>query len=192
MVYEHGRLRELPGLMPGGRNLTAAINNRGEIIGSAQVAPHSGYRPVIWSKGRVQDLGRIPGSYTSYGTAINDYGVAVDWCGDSETQAGFIYRNGGLRLLPSPAGARRFEPTRINNAGDVLCCFNSRSGGSETYWLYSKGHLHDLTPIVAKATGLPVQNLALNDMNDHGVIVGTCQYQEDGQRYAQGILMIPK
>ena len=186
VTYEHGRLRELPGQMPLGDAFAFAINDRGQIIGTQN------NRPALWSSGRLQELA-LPAGYTyGYGMAINDHGVAVGWCHNPQPSTGFIYRDGVVRLLPRPAGAETFAATKINNAGDVLFHFQSGTGGNG-YWLYSRGRLYDLGPIVARDAGWQeVEFFELPDMNDHGAIVGTATYfGREGRRH-QGILLIPK
>ena len=186
VIYEHGRLRELPGQMPLGHAFAFAINDRGQIIGTQN------NRPVLWSNGRLQQLA-LPAGYTDgYGMAINDHGVAVGWCHNPQLSTGFIYRDGVVRLLPRPDGAQTFAATKINNAGDVLFHFQSDRLGNG-YWLYSRGRLYDLAPIVARDAGWQdVGFFELLDMNDHGAIVGTATYfGREGRRH-QGILLIPK
>ena len=182
-----GGCANLPGQVPLGDAWASAINDRGEIIGSSE------YRPAIWLNGRIHDLGLPSGFTKGGGTAINERGVAVGSFSNPEKTVGFIYRDGFVRLLPRPREAKGFAPLCINNAGDVLFNFFPRTQDSEGNWLYSKGRLYDLTPIVARATRLPIASLTLFDMNDHGLIVGTAYYwNKGGLLDAQGIVLVPK
>ena len=194
-IYQHGQLRQLPGLVPGGDNVAVGINKRGQIVGSAAVQAGSWHnRPIIWSEGRMENLGILPGFFNADGTAINDLGHVVGFCNNDDTWAGFIYRDGVMSQLPQPTGARLFLPTHINNLGDVLIWFFSgQAGVYDSYWLYSNGAVHDLSPIVAEASGWPIYNLSMRDMNDRGEIVGTAQYDDGhGGQLSQGILLVPR
>jgi hypothetical protein len=185
-IYEHGRLRELPGQMSRDHAYALAINHRGEVIGA-----HNN-RPVLWSNGRLHQLTLPPGYTDGYGLAINDHGVAVGLCHNPQPVTGFIYRDGVVRLLPRPAGAQTFAATKINNAGDVLLHFES-STSEDGYGLYSGGRFYDLAPIVARDAGWQeVGFFELMDMNDHGAIVGTATHFGREGLQDQGILLIPK
>jgi hypothetical protein len=153
---------------------------------------------VIWSGGRIRNLGVLPGFYHSYGAGINDRGEAVGTCmGDGSI--GFIYRDGVMRPLPSVPGIRHTSASRINNAGDVLAWVYPPGGEDDpaaqygTCWLYANGEWHDLAPVVARATRWPVQVLHAFDINDHGAIIGVALYP-DGKRplISQGVLLVPQ
>jgi uncharacterized membrane protein len=205
VVYDDGRITELPSLVPGGYATPVAINSRGQILGEAALPdgidrPYGapGLRAVVWSGGRIENLGTLPGFYDFFGRDINDRGEVVGACLGWEGYAGFIYRNGVMRRLPFPPGARHTFATHINNAGDVLINVvpwrenDNATLPYDSYWLYSDGALHELTPLVAQASGWPVQWLSLHDMNDRGEIIGIAQYDDGhGGALIQGILLVP-
>jgi len=208
LVYRDDEVRVLPSLSAGGEAVAHAINNRGQIIGTSGSEnfsyPFFPTRAVIWSNGRVQDLGLLPGCVNGEGADINDRGEAVGSCNDMSEESGFIlgfahgfiWRNGVMRRISVPAGTKICVPLRINNCGDVLIRYFPRRN-SDTFgdgcWLYSDGVLHDLDQIVANATGWRVIGLGLNDMNDRGEIVGVAQYLDRNLRaFTQGILLVPR
>jgi len=206
VAYHDGRITELPRLVPGGYAGAHAINNRGQIVGDAEfhdglARPYGtrGIRAVIWSGGRIQNLGVLPGFHDSYAIDINDHGEAVGSCINWEGYAAFIYRRGVMQPLPSPPGARHTFAHHINDSGDVLIAVTPWHYDTplpydpETYWLYSNGALHDLTPIVAQTTGWSLRYLYLVDMNDRGQIIGEASYDDGhGGAIVQGILLVPR
>jgi len=206
VVYHDGRITELPSLFPGRYASPFSINDRGQILG--QAAFHDGVdrpngapglRAVIWSGGRLKNLGVLPGFHDSHGASINDRGEAVGHCYGPEGFGGFIYRHGVMRPLPSPPGARHTFATRINNAGDVLVHVipwrenDEASVPYDSFWLYADGALHDLTAMVAWPSRWRVQALYLSDINDRGEIVGVAHYLDRNHRFfTQGILLVPR
>jgi hypothetical protein len=200
VIYRDGRVTQPPPLVPGGYASPRAINNRGQILGEATIPdinhPFGGprLRAVIWSGGRIINLGVLPGCFDSFGRDINDRGEAVGECTSSDAYVGFIYRNGVMRPVPSPPGARHTLAGRINNAGDVLIHVVPWGGNDEVTfpYLYADGALHDLTTMVARATRWRVTTLYLSDINDRGEIVGLAEYRDRNNRAAtQGILLVP-
>ena len=203
VIYRDGRVTQPPPLVPGGYASPRAINNRGEILGEATIPdinhPFGGprLRAVIWSGGRTINLGVLPGCFESFGRDINDRGEAVGECISSDPDVGyvgFIYRNGVMRPVPSPPGARHTLAGTINNAGDVLIHVVPRGGKDEVTfpYLYADGALHDLTTMVARATRWRVTTMYLSDINDRGEIVGLAQYLDRNNRaLTQGILLVP-
>ncbi|MBI1849622.1 MAG: DUF3466 family protein [Planctomycetes bacterium] len=73
----------------------AAINNRGQIVGSAGTSSIS--RAFLWDRGQFTDLGTLPGGALSNATAINDLGEIVGW---SSTATGDLH---AFIWLPVPA-----------------------------------------------------------------------------------------
>ena len=197
VIYDSGRLTELQGLVPGGSASALAINNHGQVLGeSAFPGSKSLYaaHAVIWSGGRIKDLGVLPGHDYSFAYEINDRGEAVGHCVDENFRmhSAFIYRRGVMEQLPAPAIGVPTFATDINDAGDVLIGTYLEGDPNDSYWLYSDGALHDLTAIVARATGWPVFWLLIWDMNDRGEIIGTAHYHNGRGGYGiQGVLLTP-
>jgi hypothetical protein len=202
IIYRDGRITQPPPFVPGGYASPRAINNRGQILGEATVPdgidhPFGGprVRAVIWSGSRIINLGVLPGCFESFGRDINDRGEAVGECLSSDAYVGFICHNGVMRPAPAPPGARHILAGRINNAGDILIHVVPWGGIDEVTfpYLYADGTLHDLTTIVARATGRRLTTLYFSDINDRGEIVGVAQYLDRSNRaLTQGILLVPQ
>jgi hypothetical protein len=108
-LWQNGSMRALPTL--GGNNGSASdINNRGEIVGTAQTTvsdstcspskPLQTILPVLWERGRVRALPTVDGDPDGIAFAINDQGHAVGGTGDcAGFSAGCVSqppRNSGL------------------------------------------------------------------------------------------------
>jgi hypothetical protein len=198
VIYQSGRMTELPAAVQGGRCWGLDINNRGQILGIIAAADATGQeqvRAAIWSGGRIQDLGVLPGFAKSYAFAINDSGEAVGYCYDALTPeaafGGFIYRNGVMTRLATIPGASDNNPVLINNRGDVVIEFWFAREGYARHSLYSGGTLVDLEAIVSKALEMPLYAMIIFDMNDRGEIIGTAQYA-DGLGTRQPFLIVPQ
>ena len=196
VVYRDGRVTELFSPFPGGDAIPSAINDRGEIVGAASF--HDGvYRAVIWSGGRIKNLGILPGFDESGGGSINNQGEVLGGCYGPDGNAGFIYRRGVMRPLPFPPGARQTFPVCLNNKGDVLMysvtwTASELSTDVYTFWLYADGVLHDLTAMAAWPLRWRVQGMWAFDMNDRGEIVGIVQYLDRNLRsFSHGVLLVP-
>jgi probable HAF family extracellular repeat protein len=97
-----------------------ALNERGQVIGSHQVA--QGGHAFLWSNGTMTDLGTLGGKY-SHPTAISDRGQVVGYSTDRRgLQHGFVWQKGVMTRLPSPAGYRgaRTRALAINERNQII------------------------------------------------------------------------
>jgi probable HAF family extracellular repeat protein len=106
--------------LPGSERLSAvAINDRGQIIGTA------GDRAVLWEDGTALDLGTLPGASSTIAAAINVFGTVVGAViyapGDSTAM---IWRDGKMRDLneliaddPDASSVYLMGASDINNRG---------------------------------------------------------------------------
>ncbi|HLV80027.1 MAG TPA: hypothetical protein VKT32_07070, partial [Chthonomonadaceae bacterium] len=131
----------------------SGINTQGQVVGSAVVV-NGETHAVLWQNGQMSDLGTLPGAHESAANAINDNGQVV---GISGGQA-FLWQNGQMTAI----GA--FNPTAINNAGQVVGFIGVSTGTHAIEW--QNGQLTDLGvypgDLQSQATGI----------NNAGQIVG--------------------
>jgi probable HAF family extracellular repeat protein len=109
------------GLLPGGTSSRAnAINNQGQIVGSADTSAGNTHA-VLWQHGKVTDLGTLPGGTTSAASAINDQGQIV---GSSDARDGqqhaVLWHDGEMVDLGGLPDAAVSIPTAINNQGQIV------------------------------------------------------------------------
>ena len=156
------------GSLNGGYSAAYGINNLGQVCGaSSQILQDGsiGYRPVIFSGGQVQDLGRFGTAYVMpqpgivRANSINDRGEVVGTT-DIDNYAGgqFLYSNGVLQQLPYST------QNAIANNGD-------RAGGPDANnhaYLYNKGIYTDMGTL----GGIGSEAFALNNV---GQVVGQAE-----------------
>lgn len=128
-LWQHGVMTPLPTL--GGNNGSATgINNRGQVVGFAETAAPdpscSGsqvlrLKPVLWEKGKVQELPTLPGFPIGAAFAINDKGQAVGVSADCDVVFvhALLWHNGTMIDL-GDLGGMSPQPIGINNRGQVV------------------------------------------------------------------------
>jgi uncharacterized membrane protein len=72
-VWQHGRMRELPGLTSGGSSDAAAINDFGRIVGGA-LDERSLFVPVTWTR---RGISRLANDGAGYAVDVNNRGQIV-------------------------------------------------------------------------------------------------------------------
>jgi len=172
-LWQFGHISALPTL--GGNNGSASdINNRGEIVGTAQTTvsdptcspskPLQTILPVLWEKGRVRALPTVDGDQDGIAFAINDQGHAVGGTGNC---AGAIHavsweNDTAVKLQDLGFGA---TAQGINHQGQIVGIVNSP--GTIFAALWENGALTNLGTLpgdfAAIATGI----------NNRGQVVGS-------------------
>jgi probable HAF family extracellular repeat protein len=129
LLWEDGRVTNLPTLGGAGWNTPAAINNQGEIAGfsdlpgdvkSGVLTPN--FHAVLWTKEHViHDLGTLPGDSLSEATGINDRGQIVGVSFPSSHA--FIWQDGVMtdlnKLIPSGSPLALISTGDIDDRGEI-------------------------------------------------------------------------
>lgn len=114
-VWDKGKIRTLGGLGgQAGNTIALAINERGEVTGMSQTTSEA-YHAFLWRRGRMLDLGTLPGGGNSAGFGINDRGDVV---GQADPGRGFVWSRGTMTDL-GILGADFSRAESINNRGDI-------------------------------------------------------------------------
>jgi probable HAF family extracellular repeat protein len=163
----------------GGKTSSArAINAHGHVAGTYWRADGNS-RAFLWDGSRSQDLGDSPDSHFTrvFATDINDHNTIVGYLlpvQDESPQAirilgsdAFIWRNGVMRTLLPDSDFIDFEPSGINNAGDVVGYMMPRNPERKVGFLLSGGKLTELAP----PAGWRQSDAA--GINERGQIVGS-------------------
>jgi probable HAF family extracellular repeat protein len=119
--WSNGNMLDL-GTLPGFHDsFGAALNERGDVVGSA--ANGSAVRAFAFEGSSLLNLGTLPGLPNSTASGINDLGQIVGWSYDSSTQRPFLIADGAMRDLNSlvPAGTRAtlVYAHAIDDLGDI-------------------------------------------------------------------------
>lgn len=149
------------------------INDNGEIVGTSGAIKGAQGRAVLWTEGRVFDLGTLYGGESSEGWAINNNGQIV---GSSQvgdllgSEHAFLYspESGMVDLTPNNEQAAGLD---INDAGTITGYFTASDNALHAF-LREGSKMVDLGKLAGfdHSTGT-----ALNEM---GVVVGTATSPE--------------
>lgn len=111
------------GSLGGPTSCAYAINNRGQVVGSAEIATGSDRRRAfLWQKGVISDL--QAGGFIAWATAINARGQVVG-VADFLTLHAFSWSHGDSTRLPHPGTSYAHWASGINTQGLVVGgCFD--------------------------------------------------------------------
>ena len=149
------------GTFGGMNSLPIAINNAGDVTGSAALTGDGSEHAFLYSGGVMTDLGTFGGTF-SYPIAINEAGDVIgraDLAGDGSYH-GFLYSGGVLTDLGTLGGSHSF-PTAINNSGTIVGTA-STAGGQTHAFIYAGGVMTDLA-VLGSPNSYPA---AINNAGD--------------------------
>lgn len=176
-LYKDGVMRSLGSLHGAQRSEALAINNKEQIVGSANIAPDfepdgNDRHAFLYDNGVMKDLGTM-GGRDSTANSINDKGQVAGTSDiapfDSGQQRAFIYTaKKGMRSLGTLPNGASTRANGINNHGEVVGVSLSPSGRA---FVYRPGSgMRDLTDLIDPASGLVI--VYATSINDRGQIVG--------------------
>ncbi len=192
-VYRGGRLVDL-GVPPGFTDSVArGMNSRGEVTGYADLpaslqtsrygrGKRSGFalparatathHASLYSQGKMQDLGTLPGSTDSTGESINDQGEIAGYA-TSYTQSGtahghaFVYSHGRMTDLGVPPGCVECGAQSISATGQVVGDCSMTSGLDRPFLYDSRTRKMTLLALPA-----PYTHGRVSQVNDKGESIG--------------------
>lgn len=149
-----------------------AINNRGEVAGTAEDATTA--RAFLWRAGTMTDLGTLGGA-SSWANAVNELGWVA---GSSTTSAGLrhacLWKDGVIIDLGTFGGSTS-EAFGINAAGQVVG-YAENVAGVRRAFLWEKGVMTDLGTLSGAASEATA-------INNRGQVVGASEIAEDPGMY---------
>lgn len=150
-VWERNSMRALP-TFGGTHGFAAGLNNRGQVVGWAELAAEDptcnapqalGFHAALWDTRRgdlIQDLAPLPGDRASAATAVNDDGHVVGISGDcADAVGGFsarhavMWRDGHVREIGDFGGEAWNTPMAINGSGVVVGFANAAGTPGATF-----------------------------------------------------------
>lgn len=143
-----------------------ALNNRNQVAGKSGPLefPEQPYRAVIWTKGKLHDLGDF-GVTPNSANAINDRGQATGFAsvttGGPHDRVAYLYSNGRLLRIDdaSTPGQTFSEGTGINNHGHIVGTHQDLQG-----FVWRGKRMQSLNALVDPAPGWNIgQPEAIND-----------------------------
>ncbi len=168
-LWKHGHMTDL-GTLGGTIGQAQCANNRGEIIGSSNLAGNTTTHAFFWDDGSMTDLGTLGGD-NSEAIWINDAGEiagSADLPGSTLHDA-VLWKNGNIHDLGTVDGDACSRGRGINSHGQVVGGSSDCANFLHAFvWQKSTGML-DLNKLIAPGSGLQITN-AFN-INDRGEIL---------------------
>jgi probable HAF family extracellular repeat protein len=179
-LYSDGKMKDL-GTLPGGSSSFGVGINDGWGRGRNNGVQVTGYSSTtsgfehafLYSDGKMEDLGTLPGGSSSIGSAVNQSGEVAGFSAISvENSHAFLYRHGDLQDLGTLPGLTDSFGEGINDDGDVVG-YSVGSANIFDYhaFLYSHGTMHDLESMIPEDSGWVLQ--IARAINNDGQIAGT-------------------
>lgn len=194
LVWKDGRMIDLGGLggtcgvvgaFSGGGG--GAINSRGQIAGTSNLAGNQTYHAFLWNDGALTDLGTLGGN-NSEAYWINDAGDIVGHAdiADSHSHHAFLWKDGKVQDLGVPAGQTCSTALQINSKGQIIIDTAICGVSSGPGCLWENGTLYDLNALIPPDSGFYIRDV--NYINDRGEIAVT-GVLPNGDQHA--LLLIP-
>jgi probable HAF family extracellular repeat protein len=185
-LWQNGKMTDL-GSLGGTLGFPNWLNNRGQVVGSSNVAGDLSFHPFLWDGGKMSDLGTVGGNFGN-ATLINDAGNVVGWAtptGDQVIHA-FRWSHGLMTDLGTLASDLCSIANAINSKGQIVGLSSDCGAVDHAFLWQNGGPIVDLSLLV-----LPGSDVTLFDavtINDRGEIGGLGTLP-DGDSHA--VLLIP-
>lgn len=184
-LMEGGGLTDLAGLSKETRTFANAINEAGQIVGfhANEKAKHA----FLWERGKMTDLGDLPGGRdSSEAHGINDRGQVVGMGMVADGEHAFLWEDGKMTDLGSLWPGDQSRAFAINDSGQIVGV--SRSRGRDYALLWDNGKLYDLERLLVPGTRWRLSEA--RGINASGQIVGT-GLNPDGKSHAFLLTPVP-
>jgi probable HAF family extracellular repeat protein len=161
-LWRDGAMTDL-GTLPGkAETYAVAINDRGEIAGTAYTIGF-GSNLVLWSDGAIHDLGAVRAS-SAWVTDMNNRRQIVGYAGGA-TSRPFLWQDGVLTYLPSLTDSGSSFPLSINDRGEIAGSSEAPDGTRHAV-LWRDGAIVDLGLLPGSF------NTVATSINERGQVVG--------------------
>lgn len=165
------------------------INNRGQVVGQANLTGDSTYHGYFWDKGVLTDLGTLGGDL-SVAWNVNDAGEVVGRADvpGSKTHHAFLWKQGVMTDLGTADGDTCATAFFVNSQGQIVGDSGVCGVVSRHAWLWENGGpIVDLNTLAIPGSGLHLVDA--DYINDQGEIA--CHgYLPNGDTHA--VLLIPQ
>jgi probable HAF family extracellular repeat protein len=174
------------GTLGGPSSGATAINGRGVVVGSADLADGTSHA-FAYRNGRLHDLGTL-GGLNSSAKDINNKGQIVGKAQQADgVERAFVYSDRVMKPLPTPEGASA-SAWSINRTGFAVGSY--RLDGQSHSFLYDGVAVHRLNDLIDQTVQRPWTIESVAAINDKGWIL--CDGRRAGDKHATVLMLKPR
>jgi len=187
-LWEKGKMRDLGTIGGTAVQILNDLNERGQFVGSMNVAGDQSFHPFLWDGTSLKDLGTLGGDWGS-ADWVNEKGQVVGWAFTTTNEAShaFLWRDGRMTDLGTVDGDPNSIAYGINSAGQVVGSSQDNGFNFVHAFLWERGSIADLNALIPADSG--VQLNAAPGINERGEIVAQGVVLLSGDTHA--FLLIP-
>jgi probable HAF family extracellular repeat protein len=177
VLTSNGPFTRLPTLPnpPYGTSEAFAINNRRQVVGSSYEGGYVGYRPFLWERGQIRDLGSFPDAGTVYANDINTLGVVIGDVYLDQNRTPYVQFGSNYHTLETLGGNGYTSAYRVNELG-VICGYSETPAGGAHAVIWDRhGHIHDLGVLPGGSSS------DASGINDFGYVAVTTRFGQFSQ-----------
>jgi probable HAF family extracellular repeat protein len=189
-LWEQGTMLDI-GTLGGTFGSPYALDNRGQVVGTSNLAGDLTEHPFRWDGRSLLDLGTLGGSF-GIAEGINDAGEVVGGATNENDQAllAFLWKDGVMTNLGTLNGDDCSYAFHINSKRQIVGisfpCASGPDGPNVHGFLWQNGLMTDLNAFAPPGSGLTLSFAGL--INDRGEIAGV-GLLPDGNTHA--VLLVP-
>ena len=172
-LWQNGKMEDIGALEKGNTVVACGINNKGQVVGAANLTPNGKNHAFLWQQGTMRDLGLLSGGTFSYAYAINEAGTVVGWADNAKSELhAFVWQNDKMQDIGT-LGDEPGAAWSVNNRGQVVGTASTEKKRMHAF-LYEKDRMSDLNSLVPPGSGWILTTACR--INDAGQIAGLGWY----------------
>ena len=182
-LWRDDRMIDL-GTLGGTSGIANWLTDRGQVMGTSNLAGDQSHRAFLWRDGTMLDLGTLGGANSEafYANNSGDVVGRADISPSSTDHRAFLWHHGVMINLGTIDGDADSTAYSINDHDQVV----GDCSGDEHAWLWQHGSIYDLNTLIAPGSKLTVTAAA--SINNHGEIYGTATLPNGDQHV---VLLVP-